>query len=161
MGVAEPAIAAARQHDPVAGLCEIRDQRIVVLIEDLCPGRRLQHHVGASRARAILALAMAALLRLEVLLVAIVEQRVEVRHAFDNHVAAAAAVAPVRAAKLDELLPPEADAPIAPVARAHINLGLIEKLHGEGLALASCQYTRARRRLAYARRKPASAAWRS
>ena len=48
MGVAEAAIAAAGEHDAVAGLGQIGDQRLVVLIEDLRPGRHLQHHVGAA-----------------------------------------------------------------------------------------------------------------
>ena len=72
---------------------------------------------------------MAALLRLEVLLVAIVEQRVEVRHAFEDDVAAFAAVAAVRSAELDVFLAAEADAAIAAVTGAHIDLGLIEELH--------------------------------
>jgi len=76
-----------------------------------------------------------ALLGFEVLLVAIVEEGVEVRHAFQDDVAAPAAVAAVRPAELDILLPPEADGAVAPVAGADINLGLIEELHGEGLAL--------------------------
>ena len=93
------------------------------------PGRQLQHHIGAAGAGAVLAHAMAALLRLEVLLVAIVEQRVEVRHAFEDDVAAFAAVAAVRSAELDIFLAAEADAAIAAVTGAHINLGFIEELH--------------------------------
>ena len=89
-----------------------------------------------SRAGAVLAHAVAALLRLEMLLVAVVDQRVQVRHALDDHVAAFAAVAAVGPAELDELLAPEADAAVAAVARAHIDLGLIEELHGKGLAPA-------------------------
>jgi hypothetical protein len=58
---------------------------------------------------------VAALLGLEVLLVAVVEQRVEVRHALDDHVAAPAPGAPVRPAELDEFLPPKAHASVAAV----------------------------------------------
>ena len=93
-------------------------------------GRQLQHDVGAFAAGAVLAFAVAALLGLEMLLVAVVEQRVQIGDAFDDNVAAFAAVAAVRTAELDELLPPEADAAIAAIARTHIDLGLIEELHG-------------------------------
>ena len=141
MCIAEAAIAASKQHDALAGLGQVRDQGLAVIIDDLRTGRHFQHHVGAVGTGAILALAVAALLCLEMLLVAVVEQRVEIGHALDDHVAAFAAVAAVRATELDELLPPEADAAVAAVARAHIDLGLIEKLHGKGLPPASFQYT--------------------
>src|SRR3546814_227746 len=65
------------------------------------------------------------------LLVAIVDQRIEAGHRFDPHVAAAAAVAAVRAAELDELLAPETGAAVAAVAGADINLGLIEEAHSD------------------------------
>ena len=70
------------------------------------------------------------LLRLEVLLVAVVDQRVEAVDRLDDHVAAAPAVAAVRAAELDELLAPERHAAVAAVAGADIDLGLVEELHG-------------------------------
>ena len=72
---------------------------------------------------------MGAALRLEVLLVAIVDQRVEAVDDFDDDIAAAAAIAAVGAAELDELLAPEADAAGAAVARADIDLGLVEEFH--------------------------------
>ena len=53
-------------------------------------------------------------LGLEMLLVAVVDQRVEPVDAFGPDVAAAAAVAAVRPAELDELLAPERDAPAPP-----------------------------------------------
>ena len=56
---------------------------------------------------AIAAAAVHAGLRLEMLLVAIVDQRVEAVDALDPDVAAAAAIAAVRAAELDEFLAPE------------------------------------------------------
>ena len=130
VGIAEAAIPAAEQHDAVAWRGQIGDQRLAVGIENLRAGRQLQHDVGASGAGAVLAFAVAALLGLEMLLVAVVEQRVQIGDAFDDNVAAFAAVAAVRTAELDELLPPEADAAIAAIARAHIDLGLIEELHG-------------------------------
>ena len=90
----------------------------------------MQHDVVAVGAVAVLAHAVAAVLGLEVLLVAIVDQRVEAVDRFDDHVAAAAAVAAVRPAELDELLAPERHAAVPAVAGADIDLGLIEKFHG-------------------------------
>ena len=125
----------------LAGLGQVRDQSFAILIDDLGAGRQLEHHVGTLGAGAVLAFAVAALLGLEMLLVAVVEQRVEIGHAFHDHVAAFAAVAAVGPAELDELLPAEADGAIAAVTRAHIDLGLVEKLHGNGLTPAAFQYT--------------------
>ena len=127
----KPPLPPRKQHHAVAGLGQVGDQRLAVLLEHLRAGRQLQHHVGAAGAGAVLAHAVAALLRLEVLLVAIVEQRVEVRHAFEDDVAAFAAVAAVGSAELDIFLAAEADAAVAAVAGAHIDLGFIEELHLE------------------------------
>ena len=69
-------------------------------------------------------------LGLEVLLVAIVDQGVEAVGAFGDDIAAAPAIAAVRPAELDELLAPERDGAGAAVARLHIDLGLVEELHG-------------------------------
>ena len=69
-------------------------------------------------------------LGLEMLLVAVVDERVEPVDAFDQDVAAAAAVAAVRPAELDELLAPERDAARPAVAGADVDLGLVEEFHG-------------------------------
>ena len=45
----------------------------------------------------------------EMLLVAVIDQRVQVRHRLDDDIAAAPAIAAVRAAELDEFLAPERD----------------------------------------------------
>ncbi len=129
-GIAKSAIAPAQQHDALPRRNEVGKHRLAVLIEDFRAGWQRQHDIGALGARAVLAHAMSALLRLEVLLIAVVEQRVEVGHAFEDDVAASAAIAAVRAAELDKLLAPEADAPVPSVAGAHIDFGLVQKLHG-------------------------------
>ena len=69
-------------------------------------------------------------LRLEVLLVAVVDQRVEAGDRLDHDVAALAAVAAVRAAELDEFLAPERHAAVAARAGRDIDLGFIEEFHG-------------------------------
>ena len=108
---------------------EIGEQGLAVLLEDLRAHRNPQHHVGAARAGAVLAHAVHAVLGLEMLLIAVIDQRVEAVHAFGDHVAAAAAIAAVRPAELDEFLAPERDAAGAAVAGADVDLGLIEEFH--------------------------------
>ena len=105
---------ASRARSP--GFDQIGEQRLLVLGEDLRAGRHLDDAIGAVRAGAVLAHAVAAALGLEVLLVAIVDQRVEVVDALDPDVAALAAVAAVGSAELDELLAPEADTQPSPPA---------------------------------------------
>ena len=55
-----------------------------------------------------------ALLGLEMLLIAEIDQGVEIGHAFDDDIAAAAAVAAVGPAEFDIFLAPEAAAPAPP-----------------------------------------------
>src|SRR5262249_5430220 len=106
------------------------EQRLVVLVEYLGAGRHVQHHVLAARAGAVLAHAVVAAPGLEMLLITIVDQRVEAGHRFHDDVAAVPTVAAVGPAELDELLAPERHAAVAAVARAHVDLGLVEELHG-------------------------------
>ena len=79
----------------------------------------------AVRARAILAL-----LRLEMLLVAVVDQRVQAVGDLDDDIAAAAAIAAGRAAEFDELLAAERHAAVPAVAGADIDLCFVKEFHG-------------------------------
>ena len=104
-------------------------KRLAVLLIDLRAGRDLHEHVLAVRAVAVLAHAGPAVLCREVLLVAIVDQRVQPRDRGHHDVAAVPAVAAVRPAELDELLAAERDAAVPAVAGADVHLGFIKKFH--------------------------------
>src|SRR5437764_2254457 len=106
VGVAKPAVAAPRQHRALTDLEEIGEQRLAIIGIDLSAGRYLQHDVGTVPAVAVLAHAAAAALGLEMLLIAIVDQRVEPVDRQHDHVAALAAIAAAGAAALDDLLAP-------------------------------------------------------
>jgi hypothetical protein len=80
MRVAEAAVAALGQHHALAHIGEIGKQRFLVLVEHLRAGGHLEHHVVASAAVAVLAHAVGAGAALEVLLVAVVDQRVQAVH---------------------------------------------------------------------------------
>ena len=108
---------------------EIGEERFAIFFVDLGADRHLEHGVGAVGAMAVLAHAGAAVLCQEMLLVAIVDQRVEAVDRFGDHVAAFAAVAAIRPAELDEFLAPERHAAVAAVAGANIDLGLVEEFH--------------------------------
>ena len=138
MQVAEAAVAAARQHDALAHFRQIGDQRFAVLVINLGADRHFQHDVGATAARAVAAHAVHAGLGLEMLLETIVDQRVETIDADHEHVAAAAAIATVGTAELDELFTAERDGAGTAVARADVDAGLIEELHVSSLAEATC-----------------------
>src|SRR5215831_1018572 len=135
MGIAEAAIAALGEHGAVADPGEIGEERFVVFVENLGALRYLEHDAGAGRAGAVLAHAVAAGLGLEMLLVAVIDQGVEAIDTFGGHVAPPTAVAPIRAAELDELLAPERDATRSAVAGADVDLGLVEKLHRHSIAI--------------------------
>ena len=67
---------------------------------------------------------------LEVLLIAVVDQRVQPVDRLDDDVAAAAAIAAGGAAELDILLAAKRHAAVAAVAGADIDLCFIEEFHG-------------------------------
>ena len=114
----------------VAGLEQLGQQRLLVLGEHLRARRHGDHGIRAARAGSVLAHAARAVLGVEVLLVAVVDQRVEVGDALDPDVAALAAVAAVGAAVLDELLAAERDGAAPAIAGADVDLGLVEEFHG-------------------------------
>ena len=78
---------------------------------------------------AVLAHAVGTLLGLEMLLIAVVDQRVQAVDHLDDDVAAAAAITAARSAELDILLAPERDAAVAAVAGADIDFCLVKKFH--------------------------------
>ncbi len=131
MGVAKPAVAAAQQHPALPRPGKVGDHRLAVLAEDLRPHRHAQHEFAAARAGAVAAGAAAPVRRAEMLLVTIVDQRVEIVLGDDHDSAALAAVAAVRATELDEFLAPKAHRAAPAVAALHIDLALVEKFrHG-------------------------------
>jgi hypothetical protein len=77
MRVAEAAIAALEQQHALAEFGQVGNQRLVVFLEDLRADRHLQNHIAAMGAGAVAAHAVNAGFGLEVLLVAVVDQRVE------------------------------------------------------------------------------------
>ena len=97
MGIAEAAIAALGDGDALADFGEIGEQGLAVFFVDLRADRHFQHRVLAVGAVAVLAHAVAAALGLEVLLVAVVDQRVEAVHGLRPRRRRPAAVAAVRA----------------------------------------------------------------
>src|SRR5260370_32828949 len=130
MRVAEPAIAAFGQHELFAEGGGGVDQGVAVLVEHLRSDRHLEHYRFAVGAVAVLAHAVGALLGLEVLLIAVVDQRVQSIDRFDDDVAAAAAIAAARSTELDILLAAERHAAVAAVAGADIDFCFIKKFHG-------------------------------
>src|SRR3954465_12044273 len=131
MRVAKTAVAAFGEHEFFAERGEVMDQRLAILVEDLRADRHLEHDRLAVGAMAVLAHAIGALLRLEVLLVGIVDQRVEAIAHFDDDVAAAAAIAAGGAAELDELLAAERHAAVTAIAGANIDLCFVKEFHDE------------------------------
>src|SRR5262249_35020326 len=122
--VAETAIAALGEDGALAHPGEVGEQGLVVLVEYLRADRNPQHYVGRRRPRAVLAHAVAAGLGFEVLLVAVVDERMGAVAPRGHRAAAAPAVAAVRPAELDELLAPERHRARAAVAGADVHLGL-------------------------------------
>jgi hypothetical protein len=128
--VAEPAVAAAQQNAALAGAGHIGDHGLVIIADNLRPDRHLEHEVAPAGAGTVAPGATAPVLRAEMLLVAIIDQRVEVVLRDEDDVAALAAIAAVGPAELDELLAPEAHRAGAAIAALYIDLALVEEFHG-------------------------------
>src|SRR5690606_12564109 len=129
MRVAEAAVAAGGQPEALAFADEIDDQRLLVLLEDLGSHRHLHRHACAICAGAVAAHAVYADRRLEMLLIAEIDQRVEAVDGLDPDVPAAPAVAAVRAAELDEFLAPEGNGAGPAVPGPDIYFGFVQKFH--------------------------------
>src|SRR5262249_6042224 len=121
--IAEATIAAMCQHDALADFGQVGERCFVIRIEDLRADRDFQRDVLARSPVAVLAHPMVPFMRLEVLLVALVDRRVEAITRFDNDIATASAIAAARPAELDEFFAAERDAAVAAVAGANIDLG--------------------------------------
>ena len=143
MQIAEAAIAAAHQDDALARLNQIGQDGLLVLVQHLGAHRHLHHDIVALAAGLVAALAVMALLGLEMLLIAVIDQGVQIGHAFQDDVATASAITAIGTAELDMLLAPEATGSGSAVAAFHENLGLIEKLHF--VCLSSCHPEQAKR----------------
>src|SRR5262245_22284591 len=129
MRVAESAVAAFCQDELLTSLGEVGEHGLLILIDDLRTDRHFEDDVRTLGAVPVLAHAVAAGPRLEMLLVAVVDQRIEPVDGLHHDVAAASAVAAAGAAELDEFLAPERNATIATVAGSHIDLGFIKEFH--------------------------------
>src|SRR4029079_15331619 len=78
--------------------------------------------------------AIAAALRLEMLLIAVVDQCIEAGNGLDDDVTACAAIAAIGPTELDKLLAPERHAAVPACAGRDIDLGFVEKFHGRDIA---------------------------
>jgi len=137
VGVAKAAVAALGDADAVANVREVGKQRLVVFCEHLRARRDLDDAIFAACARAVAAHAVDAGLGLEVLLVAVIDQRVEIIDTLDDNVATMSAVAAVRAAVFDVLLAAEREAAVAALAGLYVDFRRIEELHLTFLAAPS------------------------
>ena len=130
MRVAEAAIATLGEHEFLAECGEVVDQRLAILVKDLRSHRHLQHDRLAVGAMAVRTCAILALLGLEMLLIAVIDQRVQAVGDLDDDIAAAAAIAAGGPAELDELFAAERHAAVTAVAGADIDFCFIEEFHG-------------------------------
>ena len=137
VGIAEPAVATFRQHGLVAGIDELGQHRVLVLGDHLGARRHLDDHVRSVGATPVATHSGLPVLGEEVLLIAVVDKRVEIVDAEHDDVAALATVPTVWPTEFDELLAPERDAAVSARAGAHVDLRLIEKLHVTRTSFAS------------------------
>ena len=134
-GVAEPAPAARGGHEPGAGTDEV-GEHLTVRGLDLGPVRHRDDEIGAVGSGPVRALALPAVTGPADRTAVEVEQGRRARVHLEDHVTAAPAVAPVRAAERLELLPVDRGAAVAAVASLHLQRDPVGELrHGTHLLL--------------------------
>src|SRR5207245_1061565 len=129
--IAPAALAAARDHEPVAGFGEVVQQLSAFGVVDDSADRSGHFPRGAVTALPVTAFAMASALGLVLGVEAEMEKRVVVLAGGQNHVAAAAAVAPAWAPPRDILLTAESQAAVAAVAGFYVNLDFVDEQRDE------------------------------
>src|SRR5271165_2741842 len=107
MRVAKAAIAARSDQRPLTGAGKIREQRLIIFRENLRSGRHFQNRVFTRGAGSIGAHPVLAVGSLEMLLIAEIDEGVEIVDALNPNAPAMAAIAAIRAAELNEFLAPE------------------------------------------------------
>src|SRR3981189_22188 len=130
MRIAEPAIAAAQQHDPLVRAGQVGEHGFLVVVEDLGPDGHAQHEIAAVGAGTVGPGSATPVLGAKMLLIAVIDQRVEVVGRDKDDVAALATYAAIGAAEPDELLAPEAEAAAAAATALEVDVALIEEFHG-------------------------------
>src|SRR5690606_17740983 len=123
------ALAAPGHQQAVAVPGHVADHLVGGDVDDLGTDRDDDDGVLAALAVALLAHAVLAALGTEALLVAEVDQGIEVLRRLQPHAAAVAAVAAVRPAERDELLAPESHAAVAAVAGGDGDFGFVDEFH--------------------------------
>ena len=118
-GIAQPAPSALGGDEPRAGADQV-GEHLAVAVDDDRPVGHAQLEIGAVGAVAVAARAALAVAGALVRVVVEVEQGVHVRVDDERHVAAAAAVAAVRAAERLELLAVDGRDPVAAVAGSDV-----------------------------------------
>ena len=129
MSPAAAAVAAFGNHIKLTGLNHVDNYRFAVIGNDLRPDRNLDDNVVAFGSGLIRTHAVLTARRLKVLVIAKVDQRIQILNRFKINAAAFAAVTAVRAAELNILLAAERNAACTAVAGFHIYFCLIQKLH--------------------------------
>ena len=107
----------------------ILDDRFAVVGDNLRADGNFDDQVFAFASETVFAFAVVSAFRFEMLLIAEIDQRIQIRDGFKNHVAAASAVPAVRSAEFDILFATKRATAVAPVAGFKVNLRLIQKFH--------------------------------
>ena len=113
MRVAKAAFAATGNQNALANFCKVGDGKLAGFINERGADRHFQGHILAACTCAIPARAVFAALGFEVLLVAIVDQRVQIVDRLHIDVSALAAIAAVGATKFHKGFAAEADTAIS------------------------------------------------
>ena len=123
------AVAALEEDQPLADLGQVGQNGLAVLVQDFGAGWGLNDEGGGISPGAVAAPAVLAALRLEMLAIAEIDQRVQPFGHFEHDIGAPAAIAAVGTALIDELLAPERSATRAAIAAAQVYLCLVQEFH--------------------------------
>ena len=107
MQITEAAIAATCNDIALTNFSQVSNQRLIIFFKDLRADGHFHQDVSALGTGAVAPHAMPAGAGFEMLLIAVVDERVQPLDAFRPHITAASAIATIGAAELDKFFTPE------------------------------------------------------
>jgi len=116
---------------------QVNNQRFIVFFKNLCADWYLQDDIFTGCTITVASHPVIAGFTLEMLLVAIVNQRVQPLNRFDPYITALASVTSIWATKSNVFFTTERNSARSPISRSDIHSSLIEKLHMSYLPMRS------------------------
>jgi hypothetical protein len=128
-GIAHAAPPTMQKNQFLPFLGEVGEDGFFILVQYLRADRDAKHDIGTILPASVLATALLSMLGFKVLLIAVVNQGIQIAHRDYPNLPASSAVAAIGATIFNEFLTPEADTTRTTIAALDKNFRFIEEFH--------------------------------